>query len=157
MSSDKIRSSTRIAAYMVGFREDSVLLGKRKNVSHMDGYWSLVAGHVYEHESAAKAMLREAYEECALILNPKDLQLAGVMHHNSPPFDYVNFIYKVDLSNKQIQNKEAHKCDELKFFSIHHLPNPIADYIQQIIHASFFSKIPWISECGWGTSSHTEN
>lgn len=149
MISDKERSLTRIAVYMVGFREDSVLLGKRKNVSHMNGYWSLVAGHVYEREPASQAIIREVYEECALILNLDDLQMVGVMHHNSPPFDYVNFIYKVDLSEKKIKNNEKYKCDELKFFSINQLPNPMEDYIQQIIHSSFISKSLWISEFGW--------
>jgi 8-oxo-dGTP pyrophosphatase MutT (NUDIX family) len=149
MSTDKVRSATRIAVYLVGIRGDSVLLAKRHNVFHMNGYWSLIAGHVYEREPSSAAIRREALEECGLELGSEECKLVGVMHHNSAPFDYVNFIYKVDLTNKTFYNREPYQCEELKLHPLAQLPTPMEEYIRHIIHTSCSQPSPWIAEYGW--------
>lgn len=145
---DKDRTKTRIAVYLIGMRGDTILLGKRKNTGHMDGCWSLVAGHVAEGESATRAIIREAEEECGIRLSSDELQLMGAMHHFSDPFDYVLFTYFVDLNSHQPENKEPLKCETLEFHSIHALPTPMNDYILEIIQKSIAGKI-WVSEYGW--------
>ena len=147
MDSSKTRKKTRIAVYLIGLRGNMILLGKRVNVDHMNGYWSLVAGHVYEGESASSAMKREAKEECNLDLKQEELEFVGAMHHKSPPFDYVNFIFKANLEGKFFQNKETEKCESLCFHSIHNLPKPIDPYIIEMIEKSL--KGAWISEYAW--------
>ncbi len=146
---DKNRKKTRVAVYLIGTRGNSVLLGKRQNTGHMDGCWSLVAGHVAEGESSSKAMIRELEEECGLKVEPNDLVLIGSMHHKSPPYDYMNFIFHVDLTNHEPQNREAHKCEVLKFHSIESLPGPMEPYIKEIIQRSVPQNGIWISEYGW--------
>jgi len=146
---DKKREKTRIAVYLLGKRGDTVLLAKRKNTGHMDGHWSLVAGHVFEGESSTQALLREAQEECGISLDASDLRLIGAMHHYSDPFDYVNFIFEADLTNHEPVNKEEHKCETLEFYPINQLPVPMSEYILQIIQESFSDKDHWICEFGW--------
>jgi len=149
MKSDKTRDKTRVAVYLVALREQKILLAKRKNTVHMDGYWSLIAGHAYEGESCTQAMIREAKEECDLVLTSNCLQLIGAMHHYSPPFDYINFIFTVDLKeDQQLKNLEPDKCAVLEFYSIANLPSPMTDYILEIIEKSMSGK-RWISEFGW--------
>lgn len=145
---DKKRSRTRIAVYLVGMRGDTILLGKRHNTGHMDGHWSLIAGHVQEGESASKAIIREVEEECGITLALHELSLIGAMHHCSPPFDYVNFIFTANLSAHEAINKEPYKCEILGFYPVQDLPSPIAPYVQSIITQSI-RKIPWVAECGW--------
>lgn len=149
MLDDKTRIKTRVAVYLIGMKDDHVLLGKRKNASHMNGHWSLVAGHVAEGESASDAMIREAHEECNITLAPYELTLIGAMHHLSPPFDYINFIFKADLSNHNPTNREHHKCEALDFHHINQLPQPMAPYIKDIIHNCTSNESKWIIEYGW--------
>lgn len=148
MNSDKNRTHTRIAVFLVGMRDQHILLGKRINTQHMNGCWSLCAGHVYEDESIVQAMIREAYEECNLILTPEDLQLVGAMHHRSPPFDYINFVFKADLTNHELYNNEPHKCQTLAFYPLHELPMPVEPYIRDIIERTVQGG-SWVMEYGW--------
>ncbi len=145
---DRNRTKTRIATYLIGMRGDTILLGKRKNTGHMDGCWSLVAGHVAESESSSQALIREVAEECGILLSPNELHLIGAMHHYSPPFDYVIFAFFVDLSKHQPENREPHKCEALEFHPINALPTPMHAYITEIIQKST-ARTPWISEYGW--------
>lgn len=145
---EKNRTKTRIAVYLIGMRGDTILLGKRHNTGHMDGHWSLIAGHVKEGERASDALMREVQEECGIILSPDELSLIGAMHHYSPPFDYVNFVFIADLSTHEPINQEPHKCEILAFHHLAALPTPISPYIEKIIMQSV-AKTPWISEYGW--------
>lgn len=148
MKNDKARNKTRIAVYLIALQGQTILLSKRKNTEHMDGHWSLVAGHVYEGESCTRAMVREAQEECGLFLNANDLKLVGAMHHYSAPFDYTNFIFSVDLQGQQPKNLEPEKCDALEFYTIENLPSPMVQYVVEIIRKSMLTT-HWISEFGW--------
>ncbi|MEI6805718.1 MAG: NUDIX domain-containing protein [Myxococcaceae bacterium] len=149
MQNDKNRIRTRIASYLVGIDNQRILLGKRINATHMNEHWSLPAGHVYEGESCTQAMIRESLEECGLDLTPNDLRLIGVMHHNSPPFDYINYIFSADLKNHQIINIEPEKCESLSYFAYDDLPTPMEDYIRFIIDKTLSNKHPWLVEYGF--------
>ena len=71
------RKHTRLAVYLVGLKQNMILLGKRKNTNHMNGFWSLPAGHVNEFESYQHALIREIKEECGFTLKQDDLKLKG--------------------------------------------------------------------------------
>ncbi len=148
MDTSKQRKNTRIASYVVGYRSDTVLLAKRQNVEHMNGMWSLVAGHIYEGESATVGMIREFEEECGILLKKEELKPIGVLHSNSGGFDYVNFIYLVDMTGKAVENKETHKCAELRYHPVDNLPKPMEEYVKNIIKRSFKGDV-WIAEAGW--------
>lgn len=149
MSSDKNRNNTRIAVYLIGLKNNQILLGKRINASYMNNHWSLPAGHVFEGESVSQAMIRESQEECGVTLTKQDLQMIGAFHFISGPHDYANYVFKVDLTDKIIVNAEPDKCEALQFFDIDHLPNPIPDYVRIIIDKSVHAGCPWIDEFGF--------
>jgi 8-oxo-dGTP diphosphatase len=147
-TSDKTRTKTRLSVNLVALRGNKVMLGKRKNTGHMDGYFSLPAGHVFEFETCFHAMTREAKEECGVSLTEKDLTLVGVMHHNSPPFDYVHFAFTADLTNHVPVNMEPHKCESWKFFRLDDLPSPIDPYIKKLLEMREGNTNPFL-EYGW--------
>lgn len=149
MENDKNRSNTRVAVYLIGFRGNNILLGKRINTSHMNNYWSLPAGHVYESESIVDAIIRESNEELGILITPMQLIAIGSLYQRTNSFDYINFIFKVDLSACTVFNNESTKCESLKFFDVYDLPNPMDQYIKFIIHRSFYAKYPWIDVLGF--------
>ena len=146
MNNDKNRTHTRIAAYLVGIKDNQILLGKRKNTNHMNGCWSLPAGHVNEYETCLQAIIREMQEECGILLHEKDLFLKGSMHHFSGNFDYINYVFLADLTQYSVVNAEPEKCETLQFFSINNLPEPMYDYIRYIIHMTLNHNSAWIAE-----------
>ncbi len=146
----KQRINTRVAVYLIGTRDETLLLGKRQNTGHMDGCWSLVAGHVREGESSSKAIMREVQEEVGINLKPHEIELIGAMHHHSPPYDYIHFVFHADLRSHQPYNKEQHKCGALMFHDINALPAPMNPYILQIIQKSIPKCGLWVTEYGWG-------
>lgn len=146
---DKNRKQTRVAVYLIGKRDNTILLGKRKNTGHMDGYWSLIAGHVREGESSTKALVREVFEECGINLKIESLSLIGAMLHKSPPYDYINFVFQADLTAHHLKNMEEDKCEALAFYPINELPSPMENYIVEIIKKSIPEQGLWISEYGW--------
>ena len=151
MDTSKTRTRTRVATYLIGTRGDTILLAFRQNVGHMNNMWSLVAGHVYERESPIVGMVREFEEECGLKLKVGDLKISGVMYSKAKDFDYINFIYTADLSGKELENKEPHKCGALEFHPLNELPDPMDPYIKKIIKKSYEGGL-WICENGWKSS-----
>src|SRR3990167_2117884 len=111
MINDKNRTKTRIAVYLIGIKSGKILLGKRINATHMNEHWSLPAGHVFEGESVKNAMIREAYEECGVHLPCNDLIMIGALHQFSDPYDYANYIFRVNMSGYQVSNMEPNKCE----------------------------------------------
>lgn len=149
MNSDKNRTKTRIAVYLIGIKHNQILLGKRINASHMNNHWSLPAGHVFEGESVYEAIIRESKEECGINISKQELSMIGAFHQYSDPWDYANYVFKIDLTGHTIVNSEPHACEELKFFDIDHMPQPMADYIRWIIDKSVRTNHAWIDEIGF--------
>jgi len=69
-----------LSVHLFLLKEGKILLQLRKNTGYMDGWWSVIAGHVEARESATNAMIREAMEEAGIKLSREDLVLTHVMH-----------------------------------------------------------------------------
>ena len=93
-------------------------------------------------------MIREFEEECGLRLKTEELETVGMMYPKCDDFDYINLIYKADLTDKKIVNQEPHKCGSLTFHPIESLPEAMDPYIKKIIEKSFEGKV-WICENGF--------
>ena len=78
MKSD--RFTLRSAVYLIPIKGEKVLLSLRQNTGWMDGYYSLVSGHLDGNETAEEAMCREAKEEAAIDIEPKDISFTHVIH-----------------------------------------------------------------------------
>lgn len=119
----------------------------RKNTGFADGWYGLVAGHVEGGETFMQAMMREAYEEAGLKLNPRDLQLASVIHRKSDDRESADIFFLCkDLQEKFI-NREPGKCSELKYFSIGALPENTIPYVREgimnCLHGISYSEAGW--------------
>ena len=132
----KIRHCNIPAAYLALIKDNKILLLRRYNTGHEDGNYSMIAGHVDAGETFTECIIREAEEEAGILLEPKNLKVAHVMHRNANPgeqFERVDVFFTADSWGEEIINKEPHKCDELAWFDIGNLPDKTIPYIRQAI------------------------
>jgi 8-oxo-dGTP pyrophosphatase MutT (NUDIX family) len=136
-----------VAVHLVLVQSNDVLLLLRQGTGFADGSYSVVAGHLDGHESATDAMVREAYEEAGIIIDPQDLKFSCVMHRISPEREGVDFFYLCKIWKNDIVNKEPHKCGELRFYPLSQLPQNMVPYVKEGISRTFLEQSYY--EFGW--------
>ena len=129
----KERHKIVAAVYAIIIKNGKILLSLRENTGFMDGWYSLVAGHVEADETVDEAMLREAKEEANIVV--KSMKLGTVMFRKGVAGrdDYMDFFFIIDDYEGDIINKEPQKCGELKFFNITNMPNNVLNYVSKAV------------------------
>lgn len=129
----KERHKIVVAVYAIIIKNGKILLSLRENTGFMDGWYSLVAGHVEADETVDEAMLREAKEEANIVV--KSMKLGTVMFRKGIDGrdDYMDFFFIIDDYEGDIINKEPQKCGELKFFNITNMPNNVLNYVSKAV------------------------
>jgi 8-oxo-dGTP pyrophosphatase MutT (NUDIX family) len=133
-------------AHLLLIKNGRILLLRRRNTGYEDGMYGVVAGHLDGGESATQAMVREAFEEAGILLEPKDLTLAHVMHRRHLD-ERVSFFFSAREWRGIPENREPEKCDDLRWFSLNALPENTIPYIRHAI-ACYEESILY-SEFGW--------
>ncbi len=100
---------------------NKICLGKRINTGHNDGYFSFPAGHVEVGESPKDGMVREAFEEVGIKIDPNDLKLLTVVYKQSRD-EVIDFVFEVEKYEGTIQNMEPEKCGGWNFYDMDNLP-----------------------------------
>lgn len=122
-------------------------MSRRKNTGYADGMYSLPAGHVEDGESLTTCVVREAYEEIGIHIDPIDLQLVHTMHRFEKDIR-MDFFFMVKKWHGDPRNCEPEKCDDLDWFLLTALPQNTVPYIRAAIE--FWQKGVIYSERGWG-------
>ena len=110
---------------------NEILMLRRCNTGFKDGEYGLVAGHVEPGETLKGAMIREATEEAGIALSPDKLDVVGVIPSLSD--DYVYFFFRTAAWRGDVKNMEPHKCDDMRWFQVHELPENTVSYIDKAI------------------------
>jgi ADP-ribose pyrophosphatase YjhB (NUDIX family) len=112
--------------------DNKILLGKRKNTSHGNGLYSLVAGHVEEKETYKQACIREAKEEANIEVS--DLELIHTAHKICKnEKDRTHLFFYANSYKGELKNVEPDKCDALEWFDINNLPHNMVKDVKEII------------------------
>ncbi|CCB86710.1 nudix hydrolase 1 [Parachlamydia acanthamoebae UV-7] len=113
-----------IGVAVVVFKNNKVLLGKRKN-SHEEGKWAFPGGHLEFGESVEGCASRELMEEVglqaiSLKIGPwvENIMDAGKKH-------YITLFVFVDSFSGEPQLLEPDKCEGWEWFEWENLPSPI--------------------------------
>ncbi|GBG08698.1 hypothetical protein PAT3040_03290 [Paenibacillus agaridevorans] len=138
------------AVHLLFFREDEVLLLKRKNTGFEDGKWSVVAGRIDGNEEVKAAAIREAKEEAGVDIDPSELEVTGIAHRRNPNgsgSEWIDFYLTVRAWKGEIMNMEPHKCEELRWFPLSELPSNMIEYVKVALSENQ-DKL-WFRSIGW--------
>ena len=125
------------AVYLILKKDNKICLSKRINTGYMDGYYSLIAGHVEINEKPSEAMIRETIEESNLIVTEDDIKLSHIQYRNKP--GRIDYFYICENWKGELKNNEPDKCSELKFFEINNFPENIVENVKIAIENSLKS------------------
>lgn len=133
MSKEKFK--LKFAVYLIPRKEEKVLLSLRKNTGYMDGYYSLVAGHVDGGETPEEATIREAKEEAGITIDPANLSFAYVLHRlkDTPENEYIDMFFECQRWEGEFVNTEPEKCAGLEWFDINSLPENTLEYVAHVL------------------------
>jgi 8-oxo-dGTP diphosphatase len=142
-----------ISVHLVLVRRNRVLLLRRFNTGWMDGKYSTVAGRVDENEPIRAAMSREAKEEAGIKINIGDLEFVHVIHRSSRDQrkkayrQWIDLFFKAKRWSGVPRNMEPNKCDDMRWFSLDKLPEPMVPYVKRAIgrvkDGAFYSEFGW--------------
>jgi 8-oxo-dGTP diphosphatase len=143
------------AVHLFLLRQEEILLLRRYQTGYEDGNYSVPAGHLDGDEEVKSAMIREAYEECGIRIEPEDLNVVGVMHRKSTDKrldqkvtdERIDFFLATTKWSGTIQNLEPDKCNELAWFHKANLPTNLIPYVKEAIES--YQKGTTFTSFGW--------
>ncbi len=141
-----MRFKALVAVHLFLIRNEHILLLRRHNTGYADGQYSVIAGHLDGNEEVKMAMIREAWEEAGIEIEPPQLQVVGVMHRKSGGERIDFFLVATEWTN-EISNKEPHKCDELAWYPLDALSEKTIPYIRTAI--TNYQQGKWFDSFGW--------
>ena len=128
------RFTLRAAVYLILIKGNKTLLSRRFNTGWMDGYYSLIAGHIDGNESVFEAMIREAEEEAGIKITKNDLKPVKVLHRmSSDATEYMDFFFLTDNWKGEPKILESNKCDDMNWFPLGNLPDNTLPYVKEVI------------------------
>lgn len=134
------------AVHLFFIHEDRILLLRRANTGYMDGFYSVVAGHIEMGETVVQTAVREALEEAGVALNPDDIEVVQVMHRRSDQ-ERIDFFVRVHQWIGEPINNEPHKCDHLAWFPLDALPEKMVPYVFRALQN--YKDNRWFDSYGW--------
>ncbi|MEU6814195.1 NUDIX domain-containing protein [Streptomyces sp. NPDC046860] len=126
-----------------------VLLGLRHPGSAFAGStWHFLAGHC-ERESAVTCLVREAYEEAGLVIDPADVDLAHVVHVLNGPAarPRLQLVFRARRWQGTPRLREPDKCLEWRWWAPDGLPEKLVPYTRVAIDGIRAGRA--YSELGW--------
>lgn len=110
--------------------QDEVLLLKRVNTGHLDGFWSVPAGRLQAGESATMGAIREAQEEVGVVIHKTDLSNPLIMHHKDERGERIYFFFIARQWEHEPKNMEPDSCGEIHWFPINQLPEDMVPHVR---------------------------
>ncbi|MCM3633607.1 NUDIX domain-containing protein [Paenibacillus camelliae] len=103
--------------------EKEILFGRKHNESN----WGLIAGAIEIGETPAEAMVREAFEETGLVIEPERINgIYGGRDHrfiykNGHKVEYLTIVFECSIKGGNL-NSDNEEMKELQYFSENNIP-----------------------------------
>jgi 8-oxo-dGTP diphosphatase len=144
MAAERFRLKSAVHVFLL--RGDEVLLLRRYNTGYEDGRYSVPAGHLDGGETVVAAAIREAREEVGVALDPAEVAVAGVMHRRAED-ERVDWFVAARLWRGEPENREPHRCDELRWAPLDAPPPETIPYVRRALEN--FRAGRWFDSFGW--------
>ena len=144
------RTTYRAAVYVIPVRGREILLSQRYNTGFGDGWYSFVAGHVEDGESATETAVRESMEEAGIEIDRGDVRFVHTLHrHTEDGLIYFDLFFTITHWQGTPSITEPHRCSELRWAAYDALPEITLPYIRHVVQQIFvegsvFSEYGWI-------------
>ncbi|MFD3996106.1 NUDIX domain-containing protein [Streptomyces sp. NPDC058583] len=125
-----------------------VLLGLRHPDSAYAGdFWHVLAGHC-EAEAATACLVREAYEEAGLVIDPADVELVHTVHMVDQPGEpRIQLFFRARRWEGTPELREPDKCVAWQWWNAKDLPEPTVSYTRAAIEGIQAGRT--YTELGW--------
>jgi len=133
----KERLKATPASYLILKKDNEILMHLRQNSGYMDGFYSLVAGHVEPLEGPTDCIIREAKEEAGIDIIKDNLKLVHTLYRPLENDERVDFFYLCENWSGKVCNLEINKCANLEYFNVNKLPNNTIPYVKHVIDKAF--------------------
>ena len=127
-----MRARFPVTVHLFFIRENQILLLRRFNTGFRDGEYSVPAGHLDGGETVLQAAAREAKEETGVEIAHEYMTFSTVMHRIEGD-ERVDFFFQVHKWSGEPFNAEPEKCDDLRWFELHRLPENTIPYVRQAL------------------------
>lgn len=99
------------------------------------GRWDPGGGSVEFGDDVVAVLKREIKEEyCADVVEYEEVGFLDVHRSlNGQPTHWIALLYRVLVDPQQVANGEPHKFDEIGWFSISHLPQPLHSQYAEVL------------------------
>ncbi|MEV7678813.1 NUDIX domain-containing protein [Streptomyces sp. NPDC088341] len=113
----------------VFLRDGDKLLLSQRGGAYGYGRWHAPSGKLDRGETLRSGAARELYEETGVRVDPGRLRLVHTVHHRqSPEIERIGFFFEATEWEGEPENREPAKCLDLRWFSVHELPEDIIEY-----------------------------
>ena len=130
----KIRCAVFLILTKIEDGKEYVLLQHRHNTGIEDDKWGVsVGGHLEKGETVKECLIRETLEEININIKSEDLTLVNIVHANFGGTEYLMPVFHANKWQGKPKIMEPDKCDDLKWFDIHDLPENTSDNRRQMI------------------------
>jgi 8-oxo-dGTP diphosphatase len=137
-----------VDALLILVRGDEVLLAQREGTGYADGAWNLPSGKLENGETIRQAAQREGLEEIGIRTRESDLDFVHLIHYRNAAGDArMGVFFQVRDWQGEPYNAEPHKCAQIQWWPLDHLPDNTYPYTAAGIRAyqlgAPFSAVGW--------------
>lgn len=129
------RNAATTASYLFLRRGDEILLARRCNTGYQDGNYAVPAGHLDAGEVPTEALVREVKEEIGIDIDAADAKLVHTSFRpkHDETGDRVDYYFEVRKWEGEVENLEPGKCDDMRWVSVHDLPENMTPHVRVAI------------------------
>ncbi len=104
-----------------------------KQIKSNGGKFTFVGGRIEKEEFAKASLVREAKEEAGIKIEPKDLQLAHVLHKKDAQSMRIILYFKTEEWEGDPTNLEPQKFKKVKWHKLDALPKGLSRTARHVI------------------------
>lgn len=113
-------------------KNGEILLTRRSNNIAYGNMYSLPGGHLERDETVIRGMIRELKEEIGVDFKENELELIKVINRKINEENYIDFIFRCYLNNREVSNLEKDKCTRIIYRSIDNIPKNSIPVLKKI-------------------------